>query len=63
MNDIPAIIKRAEPVYLGDGLYAAFTNYDVELYASNGVNVTNRVWLEPEALALLVEAAKEHWGK
>lgn len=36
--------------YLGDGLYAAYDGYMVRLYASNGMQVTNEVWLEPEVL-------------
>lgn len=36
--------------YLGDGLYASFDGYMVRLYASNGMQVTNEVWLEPEVL-------------
>ena len=37
--------------YLGDGLYADFNGHDVELYASNGIIRTNRVFLEPQVLA------------
>lgn len=41
----------AKPAYLGDGLYAEFDGYQVELYASNGISRTNRVFLEPGVLA------------
>jgi hypothetical protein len=37
-----------EPTYLGDGLYASFDGWQVELYASNGLEKTNSVFLEPE---------------
>lgn len=37
-------------VYLGDGLYADFDGYQIELYASDGGQKTNRVWLEPAVL-------------
>jgi hypothetical protein len=37
--------------YLGDGLYAAFDGWQIELYASNGRNKTNVVYLEPGVLA------------
>lgn len=46
-------------VYLGDGAYAKFSNYDVEVYASNGVEVHDKVFLEPDALRKLFTAAKE----
>lgn len=37
--------------YLGDGLYADFDGYQIELYASNGERKTNSVYLEPGVLA------------
>jgi hypothetical protein len=40
-----------EPVYLGDGLYAQFDGWHIELYAWNGLGKTNRVFLEPAVLA------------
>jgi hypothetical protein len=40
-----------EPVYLGDGLYAQFDGWQIELYAWNGISKTNRVFLEPAVLA------------
>ena len=36
--------------YLGDGLYAAFDGWQIELYASNGIKKTNQVYLEPAVL-------------
>ena len=39
-----------EDVYLGDGLFASFDGWQVELYASNGVCKTNQVYLEPSVL-------------
>jgi hypothetical protein len=39
-----------EPVYLGDGLYAAFDGWQIELYASDGIQKTNQVYLEPAVL-------------
>jgi len=40
--------------YLGDGLYASFDGNQICLFASNGITVTNRVYLEPEVYAALV---------
>jgi hypothetical protein len=37
-------------VYLGDGLYAHFDGYQIELYAFNGVGKTASVFLEPAVL-------------
>jgi hypothetical protein len=39
-----------EKVYLGDGLYAEFDGYQIELYASDGIGKTNRVFLERAVL-------------
>jgi hypothetical protein len=38
------------PVYLGDGLYAEYDGWQIRIYASNGVRVTNEVYLEPSVL-------------
>jgi hypothetical protein len=48
--------------YLGDGLYADFDGYNVEIFASNGIIRTNRVFLEPcvlETFLRWVEALKK----
>ncbi len=37
--------------YLGDGLYADFDGWQIELYAWNGESKTNQVFLEPAVLA------------
>ena len=36
--------------YIGDGLYADFDGWQIELYAYNGVNKTYVVYLEPDVL-------------
>jgi len=36
--------------YLGDGLYASFDGFQVELYASDGRTKTNRVFLEDKVV-------------
>jgi hypothetical protein len=49
--------------YLGDGLYAEYDGYQIELYASNGVTKTNIVYLDSHVLhAFLnwIEALKEN---
>jgi hypothetical protein len=51
-----------DDVYLGDGLYASFDGYQIELYASNGICKTNQVYLDPHVLAAFlryVESLKE----
>lgn len=47
-----------EPKYLGDGLYALFDGFQVELYASNGIEKTNQVYLEPSVLHAFLEYVK-----
>jgi len=39
--------------YLGDGLYAKFDGYMLCIYAHNGIEATNTVWLEPAVLKAL----------
>ena len=49
-EDVTVKPPQPEPVYLGDGLYAQFDGFQIELYASNGVMKTNKVYLEPSVL-------------
>lgn len=42
--------KVGEKTYLGDGVYARFTGYDIELTTENGISVTNRIHLENDVL-------------
>ena len=41
--------------YLGDGVYASYTNGQVWLETSDGVTVTNAVCIEPEVYINLVK--------
>lgn len=54
-------------VYLGDGLYVNFDGYQIELYASDGIQKTNQVFLDPNVLrafnaytSVLEEAMKKN---
>ena len=44
--------------YLGDGLYAEFDGFQFRLYASDGISVTNEVFLEPEVMRAFIAFAK-----
>lgn len=48
-----------EPVYLGDGLYAQYDGYQIELYASDGIRKTNQVYLEPGVLSKFFDYVSE----
>ena len=52
-----------DPVYLGDGLYADFDGYQVELYAHDGITKTNQVYLEPSVLEAFWEYVKKLRGE
>lgn len=53
-----------EAEYMGDGLYAEFDGYQFELYASDGIRKTNRVFLEPQvATAFFDYVARIRKGK
>ncbi len=48
------------PIYLGDGLYAEDQGYQIRLYASNGLEATDEVFLDREMLEKLNKwAARE----
>jgi hypothetical protein len=40
--------------YLGDGAYVEFDGWSLWLTTENGVNVTNRICLEPEVYRALI---------
>ena len=43
-------------VYLGDGLYAAFDDgWHIELYAHNGIEKTNAIFLNPTVCSAFLE--------
>jgi hypothetical protein len=51
MADIDASLESLkQPEYLGDGLYVSWDGWQIRLYAHNGVEATNEVFLEPEVL-------------
>ena len=41
-------------VYLGDGAYADFDGYQIWLTAENGIEVTDRIALEPKVFKALL---------
>jgi hypothetical protein len=41
--------------YLGDGLYASFDGWQIELYASNGIQKTGSVFLDSDTLAAFLK--------
>jgi hypothetical protein len=51
---LPADLKAK--MYLGDGVYVGHDEFHVWLYTDNGIEVTNKIALEPEVLA-----AFERW--
>lgn len=57
--DVTVKPPAAEPVYLGDGLYADFDGYQIELYASNGVRKTNQVYLDSSTLHAFLNYVKQ----
>jgi hypothetical protein len=47
------------PVYLGDGLYVDFDGFQIRLFASDGINHTNTVYLEPSVIAAFLNYVKD----
>lgn len=39
-----------DKTYLGDGLFAEYDGWQIKLYASDGIQETNTVYLEPQVL-------------
>jgi hypothetical protein len=40
--------------YIGDGCYAEWDGFGINLTTENGRDVTNRIYLEPEVLQALI---------
>lgn len=51
-----------EPEYMGDGLYATFDGYQIELYASNGVARLATVYLDPYVYQAVRAYGAKIWG-
>lgn len=45
--------------YLGDGVYANHDGYQVRLMVSNGLEITDEVYLDPFTLGALIKFLKE----
>ena len=52
-----------EKRYLGDGLYATHDGYGVWLTSEDGVNVLNRVYLEPSVYGALKDYMEPEQGE
>jgi hypothetical protein len=50
-----------EKVYIGDGAFASFDGFGIWLTTSNGIEDTNRVFLEPAVFEALLRFAAQHW--
>lgn len=48
-----------EDEYLGDGFYASFDGWQIELYASNGISKTDAVFLDPSVLHSFMSFAEK----
>jgi hypothetical protein len=48
-------LEDAVKTYLGDGLYAEFDGFQIKVYASDGIRVTNEVFFEGETITAFLE--------
>jgi hypothetical protein len=46
-------VSTEQKTYLGDGVYAEWTGFDVVLTTENGIATTNTIMLEPDMVARL----------
>lgn len=49
--------------YIGDGVYFAHDGDSVHLTAENGIQVTNRIVLEPEVIVALLRVLGEYYDR
>lgn len=43
-----------EKVYLGDGVYATFNGFEIILTTEDGINISNKIYLDPHVMDALV---------
>jgi hypothetical protein len=56
-------MSEKQATYLGDGVYAEDDAYcQIRLYTSNGITVTNEIFLEPQAIDRLNKFANSLWN-
>ena len=48
-----------EKTYLGDAVYASYDGYQIELTTEDGLQVTNRIYLEPQVLEAFSRYTKQ----
>lgn len=49
--------------YLGDGVYVTVDDYDIELTTENGIETTNKIYLDAEVWAELVRVVEKVRGE
>lgn len=49
--EMKEVLVSANGEYLGDGLYATFDGYQIELFAHDGIGKRGNVYLDPHVLA------------
>jgi len=56
-------MSEKKATYLGDGVYAEEDSYitQIRLYTSNGVKVTNEIFLEPQSIHKLIKFTDLLW--
>jgi hypothetical protein len=54
-------VKQSDPgpTFLGDGLYAQFDGWQIELYATDGTRKTNSVFLELSVLEQFLQFVQQ----
>ena len=51
----------SEPEYMGDGVYAQFDGYQIELYTHNGYEKLTSIFLEPAVYAAIRAYGAKVW--
>jgi hypothetical protein len=50
-----------EKTYLGDGVYAEFDGFHIVLTTENGIETTNKIFLEDSVMLALVQYSNRIW--
>jgi len=54
-------MSEKKAAYLGDGVYAEEDVYGIRLYASNGIKISNEIFLDPQSIHKLIKFTDLLW--
>lgn len=61
-NVLDHVCPVSTAAYIGDGIYASFDGYQVEVHTSNGIGVSTPIYFDSTAAQSLIDYFKKVWN-